>query len=159
MIREISNYIPFFLIPLMGWGVVRLLKKKNDFNSLKKLTLSIGLIAFFITEMTRSFWRPYVYRNGVFDYYFADTIGNSFGTITAIFMLLTLVGKGTKQDWKLICMIIMGLIAYEYLNYPSRFDFNDVIATIIFGVSSFILYFILLRKYRKLNIENSNASS
>lgn len=54
----------------MGWGVVRLLKNKNDYNALKKITLCVGLAAFFITEMTRSFWRPYVYKNEIFDYYF-----------------------------------------------------------------------------------------
>jgi len=149
LIIEVSNYIPFFLIPLMGWGVVRLLKEKNDFNSLKKVTLCIGLIAFFITEMTRSFWRPYAYQNEVFDYYFSDTIGNSFGTIAAIFMLLTLVGKGIRQDWRLVCFIIIGLIIYELLGYPSKFDFNDLIATIVFGIISLNSYFVLLRKYGK----------
>lgn len=133
----------------MGWGVVRLLKKKNDFSALKKITLCVGLAAFFITEMTRSFWRPYVYKNDIFDYYFSDTIGNSFGTIAAIFMLLTLVGKGKKEDWKLVCLIIVGLIVYEFLGYPLRFDVNDVIATMIFGVVSLVSYFILLNRHGK----------
>lgn len=133
----------------MGWGVVRLLKKKNEFHSLKKITLYVGLTAFFITEMTRSFWRPYVYKHDVFDCYFSDTVGNSFGTITAIYMLLTLAGKEKKQDWKLACFIIIGLIFYELLGYPSKFDLNDVIATIIFGIISLISYLILLRTYGK----------
>lgn len=135
----------------MGWGVSHYLKKENDFNALKKITLSIGLIAFFVTEMTRSFWRPFVYKNEIFDYYFSDTIGNSFGTITAIFMLLTMVGKGNKQDWKLILLVIIGLIVYEYMGYPSKFDFNDVITTIIFGIISLFSCLTLLKNKSIIN--------
>lgn len=154
MLKEISTYIPFILIPFMGWGVSHYLKKKNDFNALKKITLSIGLIAFFVTEMTRSFWRPYVYKNEIFDYYFSDTIGNSFGTITAIFMLLTMVGKGNKQYWKLIALVIIGLIIYDYMGYPSKFDFNDVIATIIFAIISLFSYLIMLKNKSISNSKN-----
>lgn len=147
MLREVSNYIPFLLIPLIGWGVARHLRRKNDLTVFKQITLSIGLTAFFITEMTRSFWRPYVYSNSIFDYYFSDTIGNTFGTVTAIFIVLTLAGKGTRQDWKLICIIIAGLAAFEFFDYPSRFDPNDLIATFVFGIPSMALYFVLLRKF------------
>lgn len=96
--------------------------------------------------MVRSFYRPYVQKNVVFDYYFSDTIGNSFGTITAIFMVLTLSGKGTKKDFKIIGIIILGLIGYEFLNIASRFDYRDVIATLIFGTFSFIFYNYLLKR-------------
>lgn len=152
MIKEISNFIPFFLIPFIGWGVTRYLKKKNRFTPFKKATLYIGLGAYFITEMVRSFWRPYAQQNGIVDFNFSDTIGNSFGTMTAIFMILTLSGKGEKRDWRFIAIIIIGLIVYEYLNPPSRFDFNDVIATIIFGSLSLVLYLYLLYKFNKSNI-------
>ncbi|MCP4977566.1 MAG: hypothetical protein GY931_15545 [Maribacter sp.] len=154
----LSNYIPFVLIPFIGWGVTRFLKKNSNYTPLKKVTLYIGLTAFFITEMVRSFYRPYVQKNDVFDYYFSDTIGNSFGTITAIFMVLTLSGKGSKNDWKIIVILILGLICYEFLNLASRFDYRDVIATIIFGTFSSLLYFYLIMKYsqrgNRTNINN-----
>ncbi len=146
--NDLSDFLPFVILPLMAWGVIRMLKKKNEFTPLKKLTLGIGLVAFFITEMVRSFWRPYVYKHDIFDYYFSDTIGNSFGTITAIFMLLSLVGKGKLNDWKLIVLIIFGLIIYEFLGYPSRFDINDVVATLIFGICSLMAYLYMVKVYR-----------
>ncbi|GJQ63354.1 MAG: hypothetical protein SCALA702_24070 [Melioribacteraceae bacterium] len=83
------------------------------------------------------------------DYFIADTIGNSFGTVTAIFMILTLSGKGDKSDWKIFAIIIPGLLLYELLNLTGKtaVDINDMIATIIFSNISAFIYYYLLKKY------------
>ena len=107
-------------------------------------TLLIGLLAFFVTELTRSFWRPYVYQNNAFDYYFSDTVGNSFGTVTAIFIILSLSGKGTNSDWWLVIMVITGLIFYELLGAGSQMDPNDIFATLLFGFCSAFIYRIFI---------------
>lgn len=144
-----ENYIPFVLIPFIGWGVWRFLKKKNDLTPLKKRTFAWGIVAFFLTEMARSFYRPYIYAHDIEDYYVADTIGNSLGTVTAIFMVLTLAGSGTPRDWKVVGIIIGGLVGYECLNllgdYP--FDARDVVATLVFGAGSAAVYAGLLKRY------------
>lgn len=79
----------------------------------------------------------------------ADTIGNSFGTITAIFMILTMAGRGSHWDWRLVGIVIAGLIGYEVLNLTGHhaFDVNDVIATLIFGGLSVLIYAWTLSKY------------
>ena len=79
-----QNYIPFFLIPFIGWGVRRFLISRDDYTTLKKITLGIGISAYFVTEMARSFYRPYIYANNIDDWVIADTIGNSLGTVTAV---------------------------------------------------------------------------
>ncbi len=144
-----QNYVPFFLIPFIGWGVRRFLISRDDYTALKKMTLGIGISAYFITEMARSFYRPFVYANEIDDWVIADTIGNSFGTITAIFMILTMSGRGTSWDWRLVGMVIVGLIGYEVLNLPGHdaFDVNDVIATLLFGSVSVLVYARILVKY------------
>lgn len=48
-----------------------------------------------------------------------------------------------------MCLIIVGLIVYEFLGYPLRFDVNDVTATMIFGVVSLVSYLILLNRHGK----------
>ncbi len=146
-----QNYVPFFLIPFIGWGVRRFLISRDDYTALKKITLGIGITAYFITEMARSFYRPFVYANEIDDWVIADTIGNSFGTITAIFMILTMSGRGTSWDWRLVGMVIVGLIGYEVLNLPGHdaFDVNDVIATLLFGSVSVLVYARILAKYGK----------
>ena len=144
-----SNYIPFILIPFIGWGVRRFLIRKDDWTPLKQRTLAIGIGAYFITEMARSFYRPYIYAHDINDYFIADTVGNSFGTITALFMVLTMAGKGTTQDWQLVGLILAGLLGYEALNLFTNhpFDWADIIATLIFGAGSAWLYAWLIKRY------------
>lgn len=144
-----DNYVPFVLIPLIGWGVRRYLISHRDYTALKKLTLGIGISAYFVTEIARSFYRPYVYANDINDWAIADTIGNSFGTVTAIFMILTMSGRGTNWDWRLVGMVMAGLIGYELLNLAGEhsFDVNDVLATLVFGAASAFAYSRILDKH------------
>ena len=145
----IANYIPFILIPFIGWGVWYRLKKRNEWTQVKKASFFIGIIAFFLTEVARSFYRPYIYENDLFDYYIADTIGNSLGTVTAIFMILTLSGNEKRSDWKLILLIIIGLVFYELTNPLTNhpMDIRDIAATLIFGGLSFLVYFFILKRF------------
>jgi hypothetical protein len=149
--RDVSNFVPFVLIPFIGWGVRRSLIKRSDYSYLKKRTLAIGLLAFFATEMARSFYRPFVYANDINDYFIADTVGNSLGTVTAIFMVLTLSGSGTSRDWYIVALLIVGLVGYEVLSFGSyhALDVRDVEATILFGGLSALLYWRLLIAYDK----------
>jgi hypothetical protein len=147
-----DKYIPFILLPIIGWGVWRHLQKKNDLTPLKKRTFTLAVVFWSLTELVRSFYRPYIYENKINDYFFADTVGNSFGTITAIFMILTLAGSGTSKDWKIVGIIILGLVGYEFLNL-TNFDINDLMATLIFGTISMLVYKQILRKYGKSSIE------
>jgi len=61
--NALQNYIPFFLVPFIGWGVRRFLISRDDYTTLKKITLAIGISAYFLTELARSFYRPYIYSN------------------------------------------------------------------------------------------------
>lgn len=154
-----DNYIPFVLIPIMAWGVRRHLIAKNDFSQLKKITLGIGISAYFLTEMARSFYRPYIYANDIDDWVIADTIGNSAGTVTAVFMILTLAGRGTRSDWHLVGLVILGLLGYESLNLfnDHPFDINDVLATLVFGAMSAVIYARILARYGKNDHEPTIA--
>ena len=155
-----DNYIPFLLIPFIYWGVSHYLKKKDNLTLLKKITLFIGITAYSITELGRSFYRPYIYANKIDDYFVADTIGNSFGTLTAVFMILTLSGKGTNKDWNIVFIIIAGLLVYELLNLTGKtsVDINDMIATIIFGIISVLIYSFLLKKYGENKHQNDSSA-
>ncbi len=137
----------------MAWGVRRYLIARGDYTQLKKTTLTIGASAFFLTEMARSFYRPYVYENDIYDWVVADTIGNSLGTVTAVFMILTMSGRGTNRDWRIVGLVITGLIGYELVNFIGNhpFDINDVVATIVFGSLSIVVYAKILSLYGETN--------
>ena len=149
MQKHLDNYIPFVLVPFIGWGVRHYLIARRDYSSLKKITLGIGITAWFLTEMARSFYRPYIYAHDINDWVIADTIGNSVGTVTAVFMIPTMSGRGTSWDWRLVGMVISGLLGYDLLNLVNDrpLDINDVLATLIFGGISAVTYAGILARY------------
>jgi len=144
----VDRYIPFILIPFIGWGVRHYLIARDDYSPLKKVTLGIGISAYFLTEMGRSFYRPYIYAHDINDWVVADTLGNSLGTVTAIFMIITMSGRGTHWDWRLVGMVVLGLLGYELTNLTGHhgFDTNDFIATLVFAAISAIVYLRILNK-------------
>ena len=145
----VQNFIPFVLIPFIAWGVRHHLVSRGDYTALKKVTLVIGISAWFVTELARSFYRPYIYANNINDWVIADTVGNSLGTVTAVFMIITMAGRGTSWDWRLVGMVLAGLIGYEMLNLVDDhpFDVNDVLATLVFGAISILVYAWTLNRY------------
>lgn len=123
------------------------LERLLRFDSKRVLLFIIFLLAFIITEIGRKVYRPYIYSNGIFDFWIADTIGNFTGTIAIIFFDLAIINlpdeKRTKGKW-FVLFITIGLIIYELAQYilPGRntCDWRDIIATIIAGIISLGLY-------------------
>lgn len=123
------------------------LERLLRFDSKRVLLFIIFLLAFIITEIGRKVYRPYIYSNGIFDFWIADTIGNFTGTIAIIFFDLAIINlpdeKRTKGKW-FVLFITIGLIIYELVQYilPGRntCDWRDIIATIIAGIISLGLY-------------------
>jgi hypothetical protein len=156
MKMEISpiDFVPFVLIPFIWWGVRRMKLKQGDFARLKQATLKIGIAAYFVTEIARSFYRPYIYAHELNDFHIADTIGNSAGTVTAIFMILTLTRSEQAKDTHLFLIVFLGLIAYELVSgvgdHP--IDVLDLIATVLFTTVSAIFYYGYLKP--KLGVAN-----
>jgi hypothetical protein len=72
----------------------------------------------------------------------ANTIGNSLGTLAAIFMFLAVSGDGTRKDLGRISVVIIGLVAYELSNALSGYpvDPADIIATLVCGAFAIPLY-------------------
>ncbi len=130
----------------MYFGIRYHLIKKAKYTPIRKKLLLIMLICYFITEVGRSFYRPYIYSNHIFDFYIADTLGSSFGTLTAMFMVILLVGKSDLKDMYLMVVIILGLMLYEVSDIgKASYDPHDMLAIIIFGIIGLIIYYTLLK--------------
>ncbi len=104
--------------------------------------LGIGISALGLTEAGREWYRPWVKANDIRDFYFADTIGNSLGTVTAVFIILGLVGKGGWSDLRLIAMVTLGVVGYELAQGPmgGTIDPRDILATLLAGTLCLALY-------------------
>ena len=151
-------FVPFCAIAISSLLIYFYLNKTERFTRLKKITLTIFIIAFILTELGRSFYRPYIYAHNINDYFISDTIGNSFGTVATIFFILTVVGKGNSKDIILISFIILGLVLYEGINLVSNypFDIKDIVTTVLFGLLSIYIYRRLLIPEMKENINFMN---
>jgi len=107
------------------------------------ITFFIFIFMFILTEIGRKIYRPYIYSNHIFDYWIADTIGNFTGTIAIVFFNLTISNPEYRIGKYFSLLIAIGLIVYELLQYfspRSVFDWRDIIATLIAGLISFLIY-------------------
>ena len=113
----------------------------------------IFIFMFIVTEIGRKIYRPYIYSNKISDFWIADTIGNFTGTIAIIFFDLAGINPEYKNGKIFIYIIVVGLIVYELLQYfspRSICDWRDMIATLVAGIISFIIYKLINVKYRNL---------
>lgn len=102
------------------------------------------ILMFFITEIGRKIYRPYIYSNDFFDFWIADTIGNFTGTMAIIFFEIALINPVIKFARRLIIFITIGLIFYELIQFilpgTNTCDWRDIIATIIAGFLSWGIF-------------------
>jgi len=116
---------------------------------------------FFLTEIGRKIYRPYIYSNDIFDYWIADTIGNLTGTIAIIFFEFSIVNPKHRLGRILLILITLGLIVYELLQYfspRSILDWRDMIATLIAGLISWGIYEFLFKKLKEKEITPHNST-
>lgn len=143
-----DTFGPFILLPIICMVIYYILKKQTDFTKKKKVLLILFAVSFFISEAGRSFYRPFIYENGYFDFFIADTMGTSFGTLTAIFFALLIQGKNHITDMIYIGVITTLVMVYELLALPgnSVFDPKDLYSALICGVAAGLVYFFIFLK-------------
>jgi hypothetical protein len=114
---------------------------------LRLKNLAVGGVAFLLTEAGREVDRPWVHGKVIDDWGIADTLGNSLGTLAAAFVISGLVGKDNSSDYRLIAMVAVGLAIHELLQGPmgGTIDPNDIVASLLFGVASGLVYRVLNR--------------
>jgi hypothetical protein len=121
----------------------------------------IFVFMFLLTEAGRKIYRPYIYSNGIFDYWIADTIGNLTGTIAIIFFEFAIINPKHRQGRLFILLIPLGLIVYELLQYfspRSILDWRDMIATLFGGLISWGFYELLFKKLKEKETATGNGN-
>jgi glycosyltransferase involved in cell wall biosynthesis len=120
-------------------------------DSIRVVNFLIFLSSFIITEIGRKIYRPYIYSNDINDFGLADTVGNFFGTITQIYFSLTILNPDYKNGKWIFPFITVGYIVYELAQYflpgTNTCDPKDIIATIISGILSYLIY-VMIEKLR-----------
>lgn len=112
---------------------------------MRKKLYYIGSGFFFILGLVLSnIYRPYIYENHIFDFHFADTIGNLVA-VPCLSLLLLGLGKYTIPS-KVVLYSIFVFTLYEIIPFGT-FDFYDLIATYISGA----LTYLFLMLFRRIN--------
>ncbi len=115
----------------------------------KRTYFIISMIAFILGEVGRNLYRPYVYQNNIDDFGFADSIGNSLGTIAIVFLVLSLaMREGFRKEPYFIVFLVGWILLYESAQglIPGYyFDWKDVEATVVAGALSYLIYMLVKR--------------
>jgi hypothetical protein len=114
----------------------------------KTINFTIGFSGLLIYEFVgRPIYRPYIYNNRINDFHIADTLGNSFGALPTIFFLIAILSNDTTKGNYLIKLGTFSIVVFE-LAHPllgKPIDIYDIIATIITGLISYLIYNIIFK--------------
>lgn len=114
----------------------------------KVINFAIGLAALLIYEfIARPIYRPYIYANKINDFHIADTLGNSLGAMATIFFLIALLSNDTVKGNYLLKLGTFSVVVFE-LAHPllgKPIDGWDIVATILTGLFSYVLYNAIFR--------------
>ena len=109
----------------------------NDWLLSKRrmINMAIGLSAVLLCEVARAYYRPFIYSNELNDFHIADTLGNSFGTVAAVFVFASLLGHTHTQDYFLIRTVVISMLVFEVASplLGKSIDPWDLVATVIAG--------------------------
>lgn len=109
----------------------------------KAINFAIGLSALLLYEfIARPIYRPYIYANKINDFHIADTLGNSLGTMTTIFVLIGLLSNETVKGNYLLKLGTFSVVLFE-LAHPllgKPIDGWDIVATLLTGLLSYLMY-------------------
>ena len=99
------------------------------------INMIIGLSAVLLYEAARAYYRPFIYSNEINDFHFADTLGNSLGTVATVFVFTSLLGHNHTQDYFLLRAVIISVLVYEVAHplLGKPIDPWDMVATVIAG--------------------------
>ena len=126
------------------------------FTKYKLINLTIGLSALLFYEfVARPYYRPYIYAHKLYDFHIADTLGNSLGTIAAIFIPIGLLTNDKTHGYSLIKLLTASVVVYE-IGQPllgKPIDFWDILATLLSGGISFFLFKWLFGQPAKIRID------
>lgn len=144
-------YAPFVVLAVGGPVLFLWLHRTGRLDRARAWTLVAGLAFFGLTELGRNSFRPFIYEHHPDHPMIANTIGNSLGTLAAVFTVVALAGVGDRTDLRIIAMVVFGLVGYELSNvlFGHPVDLFDVAATLICGVAAVPLYLFIHRQVNR----------
>ena len=119
----------------------------------KKILFQIGIILFALHTVLLIWYRPYIYKNDIWDFHFADTIGSLFCMPVSTYIIFGY----KKVRWSFYTIIGGVYIANIFYECTSLFysmhtiDIPDLIAIHIGFFITIIGYKMAVRRYAQYN--------
>lgn len=128
-------------------------------NKIQRLYLIITIVTLVSGQLLTQLYRPYVYKNKINDFGFADTIGSLVSVIGFCFFVWSFKNYSDRDKNK---QIILATIIYTVLweslgilGIHGTFDWKDIAAGIISGAITYGLKSYIEKKFkRNVMIEN-----
>lgn len=124
--------------------------KNFKFTRYKAINFGIGILALLIYEFIgRPIYRPYIYANNINDFHIADTLGNTLGTLTTIFLLIVFLTSNIVKGNYFIKLGTISVVLYEIASplLGKTIDIWDIIATFLSGFVSYLIYNNIFKNY------------
>ncbi len=109
----------------------------------KAANLLIGASALLLYELLgRPIYRPYIYANHINDFHIADTLGNTLGTVTTVFVAIAVFSKDRASGLFILKMATLGVVLFELLHplLGKPTDVWDVAATLLTGALCYAVF-------------------
>ena len=109
----------------------------------KVANLLIGAGALLLYEFVgRPIYRPYIYANQLNDFHIADTLGNTLGTMTTVFVAIAVFSKDRAGGFFILKMATLGVVLFELLHplLGKPTDVWDIGATLLTGVFCYAIF-------------------
>lgn len=123
--------------------------KEPMINRKQKLYLIVAFFVLASSQLLTHLYRPYIYRNSLNDFGFADTIGSLVSVIGICFLFWGVKDYSSKEKNK---QIVLATIIYSVVWEPlgilgihGTFDWKDIVAAFISGILTFLLKEIIER--------------
>jgi hypothetical protein len=103
----------------------------------RKVAILISVLLLILSGLLNFVYRPYIYSNQIFDFYFADTFTSLLSVPCASLLFWGVYGK--EYFLKILWSSLIGFLLYEFF-LGLTFDWHDVIALIISTFIAHLLY-------------------
>lgn len=112
----------------------------------KKILFAFSLFFFILGIVLSHTYRPIIYRNGIFDFHLADTIGSLVAVPSST--CLGLIFYSQQKLHKIVGASVASYILFEMFglfNLHGIFDIYDIIATIVSGIITYVIIYKVMR--------------
>lgn len=121
-------------------------------NKKQKIYLPISISLVLAGLFLSAFYRPYIYKNQLSDFGFADTIGSLISVIAFCFFVWSLkIYSKTQMNQQIIMATITYAFLWEFvglLGFYGTFDWKDIVAGLISGALTYLGKEIIENRYK-----------